>query len=77
MVIVNGLCVIVYKKTDEWYIKWQQVTTNDNERYNQWQQVKTSGTTNENDTVHFKKWMITILTMTRTDALLQGIDGVK
>ena len=33
-----------------------------------------SGTTNENDTVHFKEWMIVILSMTKTDALLQGID---
>ena len=31
---------IVYKKTDEWYIKWQRVTT--------------SGTTNENKC--FKEW---------------------
>ena len=26
---------IVYKKTDEWYIEWQRVTTNDNEWYNE------------------------------------------
>ena len=32
---------IVYKKTDEWYIEWQQVTTSDSE----WQQV----TTNDNE----------------------------
>ena len=50
---------IVYKKTDEWYIKWQRVTTNDNEWqrvvqrvttndnewYNEWQRVTTSSTT--------------------------------
>ena len=23
--------LIVYKKTDKWYMEWQQVTTNDNE----------------------------------------------
>ena len=33
---------IVYKKTDEWYIEWQRVTTNDNECYNEWQQMTTS-----------------------------------
>ena len=35
----NRFNLIVYKKTDEWYIEWQrvvqQVTTNDNE----WQRV--------------------------------------
>ena len=40
---------MVYKKTDEWYIEWQQVkmsenewqrvTTNDKEWYNEWQRV--------------------------------------
>ena len=30
---------IVYKKTDEWYIEWQRVTTNDKE----WQQVIRNG----------------------------------
>ena len=35
-----------------------------------------SGTTNENGTVHFKEWMIAILSMTKTDTLLlQGMDG--
>ena len=33
--------------------EWQRVTTNDNE----WQQTILSGTTNENDTVHFKELM--------------------
>ena len=33
-----------------------------------------SGTTNENGTVHFKEWMITILSMTKTNTpLLQGL----
>ena len=31
-----------------------------------------SGTTNENGTVHFKEWMIVILSMTK---ILQGMDG--
>ena len=31
---------------------------------------------NENGTVHFKEWMIAILSMTKTDTLLhQGMDG--
>ena len=34
------------------------------------------GTTNENGTVDFKKWMIAALSMTGTDTLLlQGMDG--
>ena len=33
---------IVYKKTDEWYIEWQRVTTNDNDWYNEWQRMKMS-----------------------------------
>ena len=51
--------VIVYKKTDEWYIEWQRVTTsgttNDNEwqrmttNDNEWQRVAMSGTTNGNE----------------------------
>ena len=77
VVIVNGLCAIVDKKTDEWYIEWQQVTTNDNEWYNEWQQVTKSGKKNENDTVNFKEWMIAILTMTKTDTLLHAMDGFK
>ena len=34
-----------------------------------------SGTTNENDTVHFKEWVTAILSVTKTDALLPGVDG--
>ena len=65
VVIVNGLCTIVYKKTVV-----HRVATSDNE----WQRVTTSVTTNKNGTVHFKEWMIAILTMTKTDTLLQGMD---
>ena len=45
---------IVYKKTDEWYIERQRVTTNDNEWQrittsdNEWQRVTTSGTKSDN-----------------------------
>ena len=41
--------LIVYKKTDEWYIEWQRVvqrvTVNDNE----WQQMTTSGAKADNE----------------------------
>ena len=36
---------IAYKKTDEWYIKWQRMTSNDNE----WQRVVKRVTTNDNE----------------------------
>ena len=53
----------------------QRVTASDNK----WHLVTagdSSGTTNENGTVHFKEWMIAILSMTKTDTLLlQGMDG--
>ena len=55
--------------------KWQWVTTSDNKW--QWVTVSdSSGTTNENHIVHFKEWMIAILSMTKTDTLLfQGTDA--
>ena len=34
-----------------------------------------SGTANENGTVRFKEWMIATFPMTKTDTLLQGMDG--
>ena len=40
---------IVYKKTDEWYIEWQRVTTNDNEWQRVVQRVTTSSTTSDNE----------------------------
>ena len=58
-----------------WYNEWQRVTTSDDK----WQWVTasdSSGTTNKNSTVHFKEWMIVILSMIETDTvLLQGMDG--
>ena len=49
------------------------MATNDNK----WQQMTMSGsgTTHENDTVHFKEWVTAILSVTKTDALLPGMDG--
>ena len=38
--------MIVYKKTDEWYIEWQRVTTNNNECYNEW----------KNDSEWYNEW---------------------
>ena len=40
---------IFYKKTDEWYIESQRVTTNDNEWYREWQRMTTSVTTSDNE----------------------------
>ena len=37
--------VIVYKKTDEWYIEWQRVTTSGTTSDNEWQRM----TTNDNE----------------------------
>ena len=51
---------------NEWYKKLQRMTTKYNESQevttndNEWQQMTASGTTNENDTVHFKEWMTAI-----------------
>ena len=36
------LNTIVYKKTYEWYIEWQRMTTSDNKWYNEWRRMKTS-----------------------------------
>ena len=34
-----------------------------------------NGTTNENDTVHFKEWVTAIFSVTKTDTLLSGMDA--
>ena len=63
------------KTSDKWYNEWQWVTKSDHK----WQWVTasdSSGTANENDTVHFKEWMIAIISMTKSDTLLlQRMDG--
>ena len=51
--------------------EWERVATNDNE----WQRVTASGTTNEISIVHFREWMIAMLSMTEIDTLLQRMDG--
>ena len=59
--------------------EWQQMIQRMTKSDNKWQWVTASdadGTTNENDTVHFKEWMIAILSVTKTDTLLlQRMDG--
>ena len=59
--------------------EWQRVIQRATASDNKWQWVRasdSSGTTNENGIVHFKEWMIAILSMTKTDTLLlQGMDG--
>ena len=63
--------MIVYKKTDEWYIEWQQVTKSDNE----WQRIITSGTTNDNEwydewqrmTTNDNKWQQVVQEMKTND----------
>ena len=55
----------------EWHRVIQRVTTNGNE----WERV-TTVVQRMNGTVHFKEWMIAILSMTKIDTLLfQGMDG--
>ena len=49
--------MIVYKKTDEWYIEWLRMTTSDNER----QQVVQRMTTSDNE------WHRVVQRMTTSD----------
>ena len=49
--------------------EWQRVTKSNNEL--QWVTAsESSGTMNENGTVHFKEWMIVIISMKKIDTLL-------
>ena len=69
--------VIVYKKTDEWYIEWQRVTTNDIEWYNKWQRVVQRVTTNDSKwqrvTTSDKKWQRVIQRVTASDNKWQWV----
>ena len=67
---------------NECYNEWQKVTMSDTTSDNKWQQMTMSDNewqqwyNDENGTVHFKEWMIAVLSMTKTDTLLlQGMDG--
>ena len=53
--------MIVYKKTDEWYIEWQRVTTSGTTSDNEWQRVTTSGTTSD------KEWQRMTTSVTTSD----------
>ena len=59
----------------EWQQVIQRVTTCGNKE--QWVTASdSSDTTNENSTVHFKEWTISVLSITKTDTLLlQGMNG--
>ena len=75
----------VTKNDNEWQRVTATGTTSDKElKYvtkidNEWPwgtASESSGTANENGTVHFKEWMIAIISMTKIDTLLlQGMDG--
>ena len=41
--------MIVYKKTGEWYIEWQRVTTSGITSDNEWQRKTMSGATSDNE----------------------------
>ena len=67
---------------NEWYDERQRMTTSDSEwqgvptNNNEWQRMTESGTTNENNTVHFNEWMTAILSLKKKiDILLQGTNG--
>ena len=47
--------MIVYEKEEEWPIVWERMTTSDNNW--QWVAANDIGTTNQNDTAHFKEWV--------------------
>ena len=65
---------------NEWYNEWQRVTTSGTTSGKEWIAMNDSEweqcTANENGTVHFKEWMIAVVSMTKIDTLLlQGMDG--
>ena len=70
--------MIIYKKTDEWYIEWQRevqrVTTSDNEWQRVVQRVTTSSTTSDNEwrvvqriTTRDKEWQRVVQQVTMND----------
>ena len=48
---------IIYKKTDEWYIEWRRVTTNDIEWYNKLQRMTMSDNEWYNERQGVVQWM--------------------
>ena len=71
----QGVTTSATMSDKEWQRVIKRVTMSDNKW--QWMtESDSSSTTNENGTVHFKEWMIAILSITKTDTLLlQGMDG--
>ena len=59
--IIRKKYMIVYKKTDEWYIEWQRVTTRGTTSDNEWQRVTTSGATSD------KEWQGVIQRVTKSE----------
>ena len=85
-----GVVHRVTTNDNEWCTEWQRVATSGTTSDNEWQRMTTSDNKwqlvtasdskwyNEwNGTVHFKEWMIVIPTMTKTDTLLQVLDGLQ
>ena len=61
---------------NEWQRMVQRMTTSGTTSGNKWQQMIMSDSEwqkNENGTLHIKEWMFAILSITKTDTLLQGI----
>ena len=73
VVIVNGLRTIVYKKTDEWYIEWQRITTSGATNDNEWQRVVQRVRTNDNElqqmAISDSEWQQVIQRMKRHSTL--------
>ena len=71
--IWNSLCIVTIVKSGFLMLSSSQLVPSGSKL----QQVAAngSGKTNENDTVHFKEWVTAILSVTKTDALLPGVDG--
>ena len=49
LLLNHGFASTVYKKTGEWYIEWQRMTTSGTTNDNEWQRMTKSGTTNDNE----------------------------
>ena len=45
----NYKIMVIYKKTEEWYIEWHRMTTSDNECHRVVQQMTTSDITSDNE----------------------------
>ena len=50
-----------YKKTDEWYIEWQRVTTSGTTRDNELQRMTTSNNKWQRETTNDKKWQRVVI----------------